>query len=87
MGAETQRLPPGGALWLGERGQPQPWGQRPLGSSQGSQRPLEAAGQATFGGGCGFPISGVCPLVKSLPPVPLWTSHSSVPQGPGPLCG
>lgn len=22
-----------------------------------------------FGGGCGFPVSGVCPSVKSLPPV------------------
>lgn len=75
-GLRPSSSPPVEALQLGERGQPQPWGRRPLGSSQGSQRPLEAAGQAMFGGGCGFPISGVCPSVKSLPPVPLGISHS-----------
>lgn len=75
-GLRPSTCPPVEALRLGERGQPQPWGRRLLGSSQGSQRPLEAAGQAMFGGGCGFPISGVCPSVKSLPPVSLWISHS-----------
>lgn len=76
MGTRPSSPPPVEALRLGERGQPQPWGRRLLGSSQGSQRPLEAAGQAVFGGGCGFPISGVCPSVKSLPLVPLGISHS-----------